>query len=744
MGIISVSEIIRIIRTYFSRIVAACLAAGILSYFFVTHIQTYTCTLRFQYNYSAAEEGLAPDGVQKLNPYEIQNPAVIQSAISDLFHGSDTEALNVEGIRNNMVVSEIITTLDNEVKESAAVLGEKYDVIPTEYELKYTYDANLGDEFGAKMFDSIIKSYDDFIISNYYNKKYISDFMKSINEASVDYLDTATVISDNLEDIVSYLDGMAESYPEYRSGRTGYTFADLSYLYQNLRDIQYAKYYGNVRSGNLSKDMEMTIKNYRAKVKELTSTWQVNADISENYKGEITTFYDPYKASGLYGQAARIQTELDSSNTRDNEILRDFDAETVINTYDGIVLNYTEKATAASNDSRQIDYYNMIIDSLVNDTVPQETKDRLIEKNEAILQEMTTLSASYSTMANETINEFFDAKVADDLQYLISTDVSADKPVMLLTIFMMILVGGLLLIAAIVFEVSKKYVVAEGIQEKPDLEKEVFKKEPEGLDEEHHLAFLQYKNNFNEFYLVYQPMIDCKTGKASHFEAFIRWDSPQLGMVAPGIAVDYFMDLNLIPALNNWIIETVCKNLSVFQKARKKAPVIHINCPHSEIMDFGLNDILVRSIKKYHISPSSICLELNGSDIVSCMEDIVTLNNMGIQICIDRFEDKKQENEIIEAIEPNYVKMSADVLLPDVYATTDQDVFLAGANMLTYFSNIIKKCAKKKIGVCICGIENESQDQMISKLGFQYKQGYYYGKPQKLDEFKVIFFEENL
>ena len=39
-------------------------------------------------------------------------------------------------------------------------LGEKYDVATTEYEMKFTYDASLGDEFGPKMFSSIIKEYD--------------------------------------------------------------------------------------------------------------------------------------------------------------------------------------------------------------------------------------------------------------------------------------------------------------------------------------------------------------------------------------------------------------------------------------------------------------------------------------------------------------------------------------------------------------------------------------------------------
>ena len=51
----------------------------------------------------------------------------------------------------------------------------------------------------------------------------------------------------------------------------------------NLREIQYAKYYGNVRAGNLAKDREMVIKSYQTKVKDLTEEYELNSEIAEKY-----------------------------------------------------------------------------------------------------------------------------------------------------------------------------------------------------------------------------------------------------------------------------------------------------------------------------------------------------------------------------------------------------------------------------------------------------------------------------
>ena len=162
MGLLNITEMVRILKKYFLQIVALSLVVGLLGGFVVTSMQTYTCTLGFKYNHKGAEEGLAPDGESKLDPYEIQNPVVIKAALEDMGVKDDgADGLSVKGIRQDISINKVITELDKEVSESAALLGEKYDVAATEYEMKFTYDASLGDEFGPRMFSNIIKERPD-------------------------------------------------------------------------------------------------------------------------------------------------------------------------------------------------------------------------------------------------------------------------------------------------------------------------------------------------------------------------------------------------------------------------------------------------------------------------------------------------------------------------------------------------------------------------------------------------------
>ena len=631
MELLGMGDIIKVIRRSFLRILALSLAAGLIAAYFADAMQTYTCTLGFKYNYEGVEEGLAPDGESELDPYEIQNPVVIQGALEELGLESD-DLLSVKGIRQDISISKVVTEPDKEVSESAALLGEKYEAAANEYEMKFTYDASLGDEFGVKMFSAVIKEYDELLLDKYHNRKMIPDFAKSVSGSSADYIEISNSMSENLDSIISYLTTLSEDFPEYRSKRTGYSFAELTELYEHIRDVQYAKYYGNIRAGNLAKDREMVIKSYQTKVRDLTETMTVDNSIAENYKNEISSFYDSYKEAGLYNQASRVQSDVNASNNRDEDVLEDYDVEEHINTYDNIVLSYADRASAASDARHTIDYYNKIIDSYTNDKVAAETKERLTEKNEEIFKEIAQYSEKYCTVANQTINEMFYTEINDDLQYLILPEVTADKPVKLIAVFVTVLVFGLLLVAALLYELTKR--VAATANAANEEKNEKLQIDTSGMSRLHQLVYEQYRADFKDFYLVYQPMKGGGENDREHLEALIRWRSDELGMVSPAKLIECIADFGIFPQLNDWIIKNVCADIFYIAKEKGRAPIVHINCPSGQLSDFALNDIIIRHISENSIPAECICLELEVADIASALEDITLLENMGVGICI--------------------------------------------------------------------------------------------------------------
>jgi EAL domain-containing protein (putative c-di-GMP-specific phosphodiesterase class I) len=252
------------------------------------------------------------------------------------------------------------------------------------------------------------------------------------------------------------------------------------------------------------------------------------------------------------------------------------------------------------------------------------------------------------------------------------------------------------------------------------------------MDELHQLMYQQYLDDFSEFYLVYQPMVSSDENDENHIEVFIRWQSPVFGMVSPVKIIRCASDFGIFKQLNDWIVGNVCMYLKDKKDKKKPLPVIHINCPYNQINDFAIIDIILKNLSEYDIPAENICLELVGKDISTAIEDIMLLEEMGIRICIDKFENSEEDQEILGAVKPDYIKMSLDILNSDIYTTSDDDMLEVEANMSKYFAEVIAKCHENGIKACICGIEKKSQDDIANEMKFDYKQGYLYGKPEKL------------
>ena len=103
---VTIQELFAIIKKYFWAAVAAAFLGAVACGLVVLCVRDYTCTLNFRYNYAGAEDNLAPDGASPLDPYALQNPAVIHSAL-EIAGFSEDEQVNVEDIRNDIAISKI-------------------------------------------------------------------------------------------------------------------------------------------------------------------------------------------------------------------------------------------------------------------------------------------------------------------------------------------------------------------------------------------------------------------------------------------------------------------------------------------------------------------------------------------------------------------------------------------------------------------------------------------------------------
>jgi len=146
----------------------------------------------------------------------------------------------------------------------------------------------------------------------------------------------------------------------------------------------------------------------------------------------------------------------------------------------------------------------------------------------------------------------------------------------------------------------------------------------------------------NEFRLLYQPQIDLKTGRIVGVEALLRWQHPEMGLLAPGQFIHVAEESKLISQIGDWVLAEVCEQVKVWQKMLTMKLRVAINLSLRQL----IYDHTIATIKnaciKHAFSPGKVALELeitesalmSGSQVSQSLNQ---LRSLGISIAIDDF-----------------------------------------------------------------------------------------------------------
>jgi len=143
----------------------------------------------------------------------------------------------------------------------------------------------------------------------------------------------------------------------------------------------------------------------------------------------------------------------------------------------------------------------------------------------------------------------------------------------------------------------------------------------------------------HEFAMVYQPKIDCMTGTAAGFEALVRWNHPENGMILPDNFIPLAEESGLIDALTEQIFD---QSLAWFSQSFPHSHMkLSLNISAKSLTDLHLVDSLSGLCRTYSISPERIVLELTETsamvDPILSLDLMTRLRVKGFQLSIDDF-----------------------------------------------------------------------------------------------------------
>jgi diguanylate cyclase (GGDEF)-like protein/PAS domain S-box-containing protein len=239
----------------------------------------------------------------------------------------------------------------------------------------------------------------------------------------------------------------------------------------------------------------------------------------------------------------------------------------------------------------------------------------------------------------------------------------------------------------------------------------------------------------NEFYLVYQPIIDIRNNRIVGFEALLRWNSQILGQVSPVDFIGMVEENGLIVEIGNWVLEEACLQLLRWHKQGYDNLSMAVNISGRQFKQGKLAEIIESVLNKTGLQARFLELELTESllvdDVQNAVDTMHELKKMGVRLVIDDFGTGYSSLSYLKQYPVDKLKIDRSFISELVNPETDAAIARA----------IINLGHSLNLDVLAEGIETELQRDYLVQHGCDFGQGYFYKPPRKPEELDAFIKE---
>ncbi len=250
------------------------------------------------------------------------------------------------------------------------------------------------------------------------------------------------------------------------------------------------------------------------------------------------------------------------------------------------------------------------------------------------------------------------------------------------------------------------------------------------------LAYMQHNCDRaiheHDFMPYFQPIYDAETKKVCSAEALVRWKDRQYGLISPGDFIPLFERNGFINKLDIYMWEEVCKQIAEWRKEGILVPPISVNISRRDLQLDNLYEVILDMIKKYHLSPNDIKLEITESAFVAenqrFFNTVDLLKEVGFRILMDDFGSGYSSFNTFKNAHVDILK--ADMKFMDGIVSSEKGKIV--------INTIVEMTKKLDMPIVVEGVETEEQYEYLRSIGCEMIQGYYFSKPVPAEKFKEL------
>jgi EAL domain-containing protein (putative c-di-GMP-specific phosphodiesterase class I) len=235
-----------------------------------------------------------------------------------------------------------------------------------------------------------------------------------------------------------------------------------------------------------------------------------------------------------------------------------------------------------------------------------------------------------------------------------------------------------------------------------------------------------------EFQLHYQPKVDARSGAIAGIEALLRWQHPELGMVAPTKFIPIAEETGLIVSIGKWVLKTACTQNVAWQKSGLPHLHMAVNLSSRQFSDEGLLRDITSILEETGMSPALLELEITEStlmhDVDKALCTLKAFRDRGVRLAIDNFGTGYSSLSNLRKFPIDTIKIDGSLIHDLSNQAENRSIAEATIAMGRNLSlTVLAEC-----------VETKAQADFLREHACDEFQGFYFSKPVTADKFAEL------
>lgn len=240
--------------------------------------------------------------------------------------------------------------------------------------------------------------------------------------------------------------------------------------------------------------------------------------------------------------------------------------------------------------------------------------------------------------------------------------------------------------------------------------------------------WLQKANLNEDFFLLYQPIVNLTRRDSIGLESLLRWNSEHFKRISPAEFVPVLEDTGMINAVGQFVIQRSLEDLASWLEYDTPINKVHINISPRQFSAPDFIDRLLDALKNSSVPVEKVGLEITEGMILDNSIDldgkILAVKSAGLELAIDDFGTGFSSHAYLSRYPFSMLKIDKSLI----------DDFQPGEKGEAVVRSIVVMAHELGLKVVAEGIESVEQADRLREIGCDYGQGYYFAKPMPAED----------